>query len=119
MGDNASTWAGVANAGISAYGANQEAKAKNKQIKEANKPQKSFASRTPYMNEYIAQAIPYILQQQQSVFKNRMGKYGLNVPDMPAFTMPTPNYRGVSNGQGAGGAGGSDPFLVGTGIRRV
>lgn len=119
MGDNGSTWAGVANAAVSAYGANQEAKAHNKQVKEANKPQKSFASRTPYMNEYIAQAVPYILQQQQAVFKNRMGKYGLNVPDMPAFSMPSPNYRGVSNGSGQGGQGGSDPFLVGTGIRRV
>lgn len=101
---------GMVAGGVASY---QAAKKNNQAARRAadaaNQPRTSTVMRTPYMNEYISQIAPYILQEAQSVYSNRSKGYGRQVGDFSQILgrlgqIPT-NYSGVG-GKSSGGASG-------------
>lgn len=106
-------WAALVQVAIGAYSANRAASERKKIASEAAKGTTTTQTSVPYMNEYIAKLIPYILQEQQKIYESRLKGYGLKPGDYsPIASMLSgisPSYTGV--GGGAGGAGGASGDL--------
>jgi hypothetical protein len=103
----------VAAAGASYYGAKKQNEASKRAAKDASAPRTSYTERTPYMNAYISQIAPYILESAQQVYGNRMKGYGLPAldyskvqADIARQRVENPNYSGVGGQSGAGGGAG-------------
>lgn len=109
----------LGNAALNSYSARQAAKEQKKAAQAAAQPRYSMQYQTPYMNDRLAAIIPYILQNQQSVFENRMKGYGAKAGDFSAIANLlagiSPNYSGVGTPGSPmdnqfGGAGATSAF---------
>lgn len=116
-------WVGAVIGGISSYKAAKESK---EAAKEAAKDRPTYSYKLPYMNEWIARIVPYLIQQQAKIYESRQKTYGFK--DTGGFDLISKllagipsGYSGVGGGiptQGGalgmlsgGGGGGYNPFM--------
>lgn len=95
----------VATAVYGAYAGKKSADESKKAQEDAAKAKETTSYRYPYMNEYIARIIPYLINQQQQVYQSRQKTYGFE--GTSGYDQIAQMLAGISNQYSGNGMPGS------------